>query len=131
MELTAKFKQLLPIESGTTKDGKAWIKQPFLIEIPGQYPKTLCLSMSGDRIKYLESYKAGDEVTVKSDAESREYNGKWYTNCNAYYISHAVTEQPASEPEPTYTAQPIEPTNEVQPWQNPPAKTGQQDVLPF
>lgn len=107
MELTATFKQLLPLESGTTKDGKAWQKQSFVVETNGKYPQNVCLSISGDRIAQLEKFSPGDIITVQFDISSREWYGKWYTDCRAYAISKTGTE-PANHAVPIETATPTQ-----------------------
>jgi hypothetical protein len=38
MQITAKLTQLLPIQTGTGKNGE-WKKQDIIVETDGQYPK--------------------------------------------------------------------------------------------
>jgi hypothetical protein len=49
MQLTANLLQLLPIQTGTGKNGE-WKKQNIIIETDGQYPKKVCISIWGDKI---------------------------------------------------------------------------------
>jgi len=49
MERTGKIVQVLPEKSGTSVRGN-WRKQEYIIKIPGDYPKTLCFMVWGDRI---------------------------------------------------------------------------------
>ena len=49
MQLTAKLTQLLPIQTGTGKNGE-WKKQDIIVESDGQYPKKVCISIWGDKI---------------------------------------------------------------------------------
>lgn len=84
MEIKGKLIQLLPLQTGTGKNGM-WKKQDCILEIPGQYPKKLCFSIWGDKIQ--ESIlQIGNELTVSFDIESREYNGRWYTEVRAWKI---------------------------------------------
>ena len=76
----------LPIESGTSKSGNAWQKRNFVIETAGQYPKKVCLQLFGDKVN--ECPNVGEEVKVSFDAESREWNGKWFTQLNAWKVEH-------------------------------------------
>lgn len=85
MEITGTLVKLLEPITGEGKNG-TWKKQPFVIEIPGQYPKQVCITAWGDKLN-LVSFKPGTQVTVGIDIESREYAGKWYTDVKAWKIS--------------------------------------------
>lgn len=84
MELQGKCIVALPIENGTSKSGNAWQKRNFVIETPGQYPKKVCMQLFGDKVN--ECPNVGEEVKVSFDAESREWNGKWFTQLNAWKV---------------------------------------------
>lgn len=102
MEIKGKVIQLLPMQRGMGKKGE-WKKQEFIVEVPGQYPKKVCLSCWGDKIDQFK-LTVGDMVTVAVDLESREYNGRWFTEARAWKISKANNESPSSMPmeEPSY-----------------------------
>lgn len=92
MEITGKIVQLLPLQTGQGKNG-VWKKQDFVIETEGQYPKKICISAWGDKIS--ESVLvAGKEVTVSFDLESREFNGRWYTDVRAWKVEEASSGEP-------------------------------------
>lgn len=58
------------------------------METEGQYPKKVCVSIWGDKIN--ESLlKAGAMLTISFDVESREYNGRWYTDVKAWKVEAA------------------------------------------
>ncbi|MDR1161181.1 MAG: DUF3127 domain-containing protein, partial [Tannerellaceae bacterium] len=40
--------------------------------------------------------RAGEVLTVYFDIESREYNGRWFTNINAWKVERTNTEAPAA-----------------------------------
>jgi len=84
MELTAKLIQLLPLQTGNGKNG-AWKKQDIIVETDGTYPKKVCISIWGDKIN--ESVlKIGSQLAISFDVESREFNGKWYTDVKAWKV---------------------------------------------
>jgi hypothetical protein len=85
MELKGKVVQLLAPQSGQGKKG-TWRKQEFILETQAQYPKKVCLSMWGEKIDQF-ALSSGDMVTVSVDLESREYNGRWYTEARAWKIA--------------------------------------------
>ncbi len=49
MKLTAKISQLLPLQTGSGKNGE-WKKQDFIVETGDAYPKKICISVWGDKI---------------------------------------------------------------------------------
>ena len=89
MQLTAKLTQLLPIQTGTSKNGE-WKKQDIIVETDGQYPKKVCVSIWGDKINEGQ-LQIGNILQIDFDIESREYNSKWYTDIKAWKIEMAVT----------------------------------------
>lgn len=88
MEITGKTIVVLPIESGTSKNGNAWQKQCFVVETNDLYPKKICFQLFGDRIK--DCPKVGEDVKVSFDIESREYNGRWYTQLSAWKVAMEI-----------------------------------------
>ena len=89
MQLTAKLTQLLPIQTGTGKNGE-WKKQDIIVETDGQYPKKVCISIWGDKINEGQ-FQIGNLLQIDFDIESREYNNKWYTDIKAWKIELAGT----------------------------------------
>jgi hypothetical protein len=84
MELKGKVIQLLPLQTGMGKKGQ-WKKQEFIVETQSQYPKKVCFSAWGDKIDQF-NVAAGDIVNISVDLESREYNGRWYTEARAWKL---------------------------------------------
>lgn len=88
MQLTAKLIQVLPLQSGMGKNGE-WKKQDIVVETDGQYPKKICISIWGD--KASESVlQIGNILDISFDVESREYNGRWYTDVKAWKVEPAM-----------------------------------------
>lgn len=76
------------VTSGTSGSGRAWRKQEFMIETTGQYPKKVAFSLFNDAIdKSDPSVILGKGVDVYFDPESREYNGKFYTELKAWKVT--------------------------------------------
>lgn len=93
MEITGKLIKLMPIQTGQGKNGE-WKKQEFLIETDEKYPKQIALTCFNDKIDLIDRRQPGDVLTVKFDIESREYNGKYFSNINAYSVSGSVHGSP-------------------------------------
>lgn len=97
LAVKGKIQQILKPESGVSRAGKEWNKQEFVIETEEQFPRKVCFTLFGDKTSLINGLSAGEEVEVSFNLESREYNGKWFHNINAWKI-----DKPASEnmPEP-------------------------------
>jgi len=87
MDISGKIIQLLPAQTGNGKNGQ-WKKQEFILETGDTYPKKVCIAVWGDKID-MASFKIGDALDVSFDVESREYNGKWYTDVKAWKVNAA------------------------------------------
>lgn len=87
MQLTARLIQLLPLQTGTGKNGQ-WKKQDIIVETEATYPKKICVSIWGDKID-TTSLQQGNLLKIDFDVESREFNGRWYTDVKAWKIEVA------------------------------------------
>ncbi|MFO7869119.1 MAG: DUF3127 domain-containing protein [Bacteroidales bacterium] len=94
MELFGKIIEVLPLQTGEGRNGP-WKKQDFIIETSGQYPKKVCISMWGDKIDNA-TIQQGNEIKASINIESREFNGKWYTDVKAWKIETESQTQPSS-----------------------------------
>lgn len=84
MQLTAKLVQILPLQTGTGRNGE-WKKQDIIVETDGQYPKKICVSAWGDKIN-ASQLVVGNMLKIDFDVESREYNSRWYTDVKAWRV---------------------------------------------
>lgn len=85
MELQGKLVKVLSSVTGEGKNG-AWIKQEFILETQEQYPKKVCISAWGEKVETLKRLQLGDLLKVAVNAESREYNERWYTELRGWKI---------------------------------------------
>lgn len=83
MQLTAKLVQVLPLQSGEGRNG-TWKKQEIIVETEGQFPKKICISIWGDKIP--AQLETGTDFKIDFDIESREFNGRWYTDVKAWKV---------------------------------------------
>ena len=97
MEINGKIIELLPEKSGQSANG-TWRKQEYILETTSQYPKKVCFMAWGDKIDQF-AIKQGESLVVSVDLESREYNGRWYTDVKAWKVSRDGN-QDYSEPNP-------------------------------
>lgn len=96
MEISGKIIAVLPEQGGISKAGNEWKKQEYVLETHDQYPKKVCFQIFGaDRIAQA-AIQPGEEVIVSFDIDSREYQGRWFTNINAWKV-----DRPAAQSVPT------------------------------
>lgn len=82
--------------SGSSVRG-SWTKQDVILLLPGEFNKKLCVTFWGDKTQEISAFKVGDRVDVSVNIESREYNGRWFTEVRAWRITSlaAQTSAPA------------------------------------
>ena len=91
MQVKGKIQQILKPESGVSRAGNEWKKQEFVIETIEQFPRKICFTLFNDKLSLINDISGGDEVEVSFNIESREYNGKWFHNINAWKIDKPET----------------------------------------
>jgi hypothetical protein len=108
LELTCKLKELLQEQTGNGKNGP-WVKQDFLVETQGEYPKTICMSAWGDQVKTIQGITPGTMIKTAIRIESREYNGRWYTDVRPWKIvvEGAVAPAPTSYSSGSVPVEPV------------------------
>jgi hypothetical protein len=85
MELSGKIIEVLDVVSGEGKNG-TWKKQDYVIEtVNSKYPKKVAFTVWGDKIDKF-NIQLDSDVIASIEIESREYNGKWYTNVQAWDV---------------------------------------------
>ena len=98
MEIVGKVVQLGTLTEGNSPRGP-WKKQELIIETQEQYPKKICLMCWGDRVNEANSFFVGQMIKAQIRIESREFNGKWYTDVTAFRFDLEQPEtQPAQQP---------------------------------
>ena len=105
LEITGTIIQIQPLQEGTSKSGNAWKKQDCVLETDAQYPRKVCFNLFGDNVDKFP-VQVGQKVTVSIDIESREFNGRWYTDVRAWNIVYPQAQQVAQpafqQPQPAY-----------------------------
>ena len=123
MDFVGVVYRILPPQSGTSARGQ-WQKQEVVFELPDEFSRKVCVTFFGDRAQDAASLQVGDMLNVSVNIESREYNGRWYTDVRAWRIQKVQPEQPAAAPIPD-----LPPFETAEPAM--PAGGDQFDDLPF
>ena len=80
MEIKGRIIHVLPLQEGVSKAGNPWKKQEYVLETEEQYPRKV----------YQYPAAIGEDVVVSFDLESREFNGRWYTDVRAWKIEKSA-----------------------------------------
>lgn len=85
MEIQGKVIAILePQRFVSQKNGNEYVTTVFVIETQGQYPKKVAMKVMGeDKFKQM-GIVMGGTYNVSFDVESREWQGKWFTECQAW-----------------------------------------------
>mgnify|MGYP003146390154 FL=1 len=87
MIVKGKLVKMMDAESGTSKAGKEWIKRNFIINNGSEYNPEVCCQVFGkEKVDALNDFQVGQELEVSINLSSREYNGKYYHNIDAWKI---------------------------------------------
>lgn len=106
MEITGKIIQKLALQEGTSAKG-GWKKQDFIVETADKFPKKVCVSAWSEKVDDLNRYNINDDVKLSVNIESREYNGKWYTDVRFWKIEAAGAVSPNQPKENVNQAPPV------------------------
>lgn len=127
MEIIGTIKQVFQPQSGTSQKGTAYTTQTIIITYGNsQYPKELALTLMTKQVETYGAYlRPGLQLKFFIDATSREYNGRYYTECTVWKIE-SLQAQPQSQP---YQAAAM-PTPAPMPTAAPPQQYPQQPAQP-
>ena len=99
MQTKGTFKQTAGYQEGTSQKG-AWKKCVAVFEIAnGQFTESVAFTCFGNMADNAAELKPGNKYVIDFDIKSREYNGKWYTDVNAWRFADD-DEQPVQQPAP-------------------------------
>ena len=122
MEFEGKVIEVLPPVSGQSARG-TWERQTVVFEQPNkQYGKEIAVTFM-NKGQEVATLRVGEMYTVSFDIESRNYQGRWYTDVRAWRVQPL---QPAAQP----PVQDMPPFME-EPQQNYSVGVGVIDDMPF
>lgn len=120
MEIQGKVIAILkPQRFVSQKNGNEYVTTVFVIETQGQYPKKVAFKVIGeDKFKQM-GIVMGGIYNVSFDVESREWQGKWFTECQSWRTQRVDGTQEQTPQAATQTHQ------------KPASAPAQKDDLPF
>lgn len=116
-EIIGKLIAVLPEVSGETERGP-WVRGGFVIETGEEFTRKVAFTTFGEEsVNAIKAVQVGRKVQVTYVPESREFNGKWYTDLRCRKIA-VIERVQAPAPAPMggypYAAQPT-PQQQPQP----------------
>nr|DAQ19387.1 MAG TPA: protein of unknown function (DUF3127) [Caudoviricetes sp.] len=105
-DITGKVIAILePQRFVSQKNGNEYVTTVFVIETQGQYPKKVAMKVMGeDKFKQM-GIVMGGTYNVSFDVESREWKGKYYTECQAWRTQRVDGTQEQTQQATTQTTQ--------------------------
>jgi len=91
MDFEGLIYRVLPVVKGTSARGE-WSKQEVILELPGEFSRKLCVTFWGDKTRELEGIKEGEVIAISANVESKEFNGRWFTEVRAWRLSRKAAE---------------------------------------
>lgn len=111
MEFEGIVYKILPMTQGTSSRGD-WQRQDVVFELPSEFSRKICVTFF-NKPSDVAKLREGATFTVSVNVESREYNGRWYTDVRAWRLqpkeaagqSAAAPAMPEAAPleEPSYS----------------------------
>tara|TARA_R110002167_G_scaffold1338_3_gene5971 strand:+ start:813 stop:1139 length:327 start_codon:yes stop_codon:yes gene_type:complete len=91
MNVTGELVKVLDKEQGTSKAGKEWVKQSFVIKTDAKFNPEICFELFGEeKVEMLhnivKTITIGEMLSIDFNLSSREYNGRYYTQASAWKV---------------------------------------------
>lgn len=124
MEFEGTVYKIMPVTKGTSARGD-WQRQEVIFEMPQEFSRKVCVIFFNKESE-VARLKEGMTCTVSVNIESREFNGKWYTDVRAWRVQPKQEEAPAAPSMPD-----MPPFGEEPAYAAPAAPIAEVDDLPF
>ena len=98
MEFEGVVYKILPPTSGTSARGE-WKRQDVVFELPQEFSRKICVTFFNKDSEVAQLHE-GMACLVSVNVESREFNGRWYTDVKAWRVQPKVAEAPAAPAAP-------------------------------
>ena len=71
----------------------------FVIQTDGEYPQFVKFQATQDRCALIDAFEEGQVIKVNFDLRGREWQGKYFTNLNAWRVTASADTPPAVKQE--------------------------------
>ena len=92
MLVTGKLIKVLDKQTGTSKSGKDWVKQTFVIDTNEQYNNIIAFELFGEeKVENFNKYNTVNSIVeVEFNVKCNEWQGKYFTSLQAWKVSKGV-----------------------------------------
>lgn len=89
MKVQGRIVKFEDVQTGTSKAGKEWSKQTFIIDTGEEYNNIIAFEVFGqDKVENLTKYnKIGDQVSIEFNIQCNEWKGRYFTSLQAWRIN--------------------------------------------
>lgn len=99
MEFEGTVYKIMPVTKGTSARGE-WQRQDVVFDAnEGSFTRKICVTFF-NKPDEVAKLREGAAYTVSVNIESREYNGRWYTDVRAWRIQPKAAQAPEMPPMP-------------------------------
>lgn len=100
MEFEGVVYKIMPVTRGTSARGE-WQRQDVVFDYNdgGQFSRKICVTFF-NKESDVAKLREGETFLVSVNIESREYNGRWYTDIRAWRLQPKQAEVPGAGPMP-------------------------------
>lgn len=100
MEFEGVVYKIMPVTRGTSARGE-WQRQDVVFDYNdgGQFSRKICVTFF-NKESDVAKLREGETFLVSVNIESREYNGRWYTDVRAWRIQPKAAQAPEMPPMP-------------------------------
>ena len=129
IQLIGTIVRVLPMQSGTKRDGGEWQKQDYLLSVEGErYDNKVCFQIFGAEKIARIGLKENERVRVHLEIRANEYNGKFYNSIDCWKVDRN-NDQQQQQGNAVVNASPQATPTQQQP-QEPVAQSSQQQQFP-
>lgn len=98
LDITGKLHKVFETEQKT----ESFKAREFVVETAGEYPQFVKFQLTQDRCAIIDKYKEGDDLKVHFDLRGREWQGKYFTNLNAWKVEGESAMRNTSSPNESF-----------------------------
>lgn len=129
IQLIGTIVRVLPMQSGTKRDGGEWQKQDYLLSVEDErYDNKVCFQIFGAEKIARIGLKENERVRVHLEIRANEYNGKFYNSIDCWKVDRN-NDQQQQQGNAVVNASPQATPTQQQP-QQPVAQSSQQQQFP-
>lgn len=94
IQLIGTIVRVLPMQSGTKRDGGEWQKQDYLLSVEGErYDNKVCFQIFGaERIARM-NIQENERIRVHLEIRANEHNGKFYNSIDCWKVDRNSDQQ--------------------------------------